>query len=298
MMKKQANKGNASIVLCILITAIFGFAAFALDIGLVYTEKIKLSNAMDAAALAAVVELPNDEVKARSTAEEYLKKNGVDSNNATITIGDDKKSIQVYGTVNVKHLFAPIIGIQSSNVSTSSKAIVAPAKSIKGSIRPFAVENYSFSYGDLVTLKSGAGSGYHGNYGAVALGGTGNSVFRNNALYGYNGNISVGDYIDTEPGNMAGTANAIKNYINSESSSFDNFSRSSIRIWTIPIVDSLAENGRKQVQVVGFAEFYVENIYGKSGKIEINGRFIQYVVNAPVDTNLNDTGLYGARLSK
>jgi hypothetical protein len=57
-------------------------------------------------------------------------------------------------------------------------------------------------------------------------------------------------------------------------------------------------NGRAQIQVSGFAEFYVEDVYKKSGNIEIRGRFIQYVINAPIDTSLSDTGLYGAKLSK
>ena len=183
-------------------------------------------------------------------------------------------------------------------MDAKTKAVVAPAKSVTGGIRPFAVEAYNFSYGDLVTLKEGAGGGYHGNYGAVALGGHGANVFRGNALYGYSGTISVGDYIDTEPGNMAGAANDIKNYINSEHSTFDNFPRDSIRLWTIPLVDSLAVNGRKSVLVVGFAEFYVEDVTKNSGKIEINGRFIKYVLNSPIDVNLNDTGVYGAKLSK
>lgn len=297
-MKKKPKKGNASVILCILITVIFGFAAFALDIGLVYTEKVKLSNAMDSAALAGALELPSNEVKAKALAQDYLRKNGVDTNNIAIGIAADKKSIQIAGTVNVKHLFAPIIGIQSSNISAGNSAIIGPVKSVKGGIRPFAVQKFNFSYGDLITLKTGAGDGYSGNYGTVALGGTGNNVFRNNALYGYNGTIAVGDYIDTETGDMAGTANEIKNYINSEISSFNNFPRNSIRIWTIPIVNSFMVNGRGQIQVSGFAEFYVEDIYKKSGNIEIRGRFIQYVINAPIDTKLNDTGLYGARLSK
>lgn len=298
MMKKQANKGNVSIVLCILITAIFGFTAFALDIGLVYTEKVKLSNAMDSAALAGALELPNNEIKAVAVAQDYLRKNEVDPNNTAIGIASDKKKIQIAGTKNVKHLFAPIIGIESSNVSAGNSAIIGPVKSVKGGIRPFAVQKFNFSYGDLVTLKTGAGDGYSGNYGAVALGGTGNNVFRNNALYGYNGTITVGDYIDTETGDMAGTVNEIKNYVSSENSTFNNFSRNSIRIWTIPLVNNFMVNGRGQIQVSGFAEFYVEDVYKKSGNIEISGRFIRYVINAPIDTSLGDTGLYGAKLSK
>lgn len=292
------NKGNVSIILCLLITAIFGFTAFAVDIGMVYVEKAKLNNSIDAATLAAVMELPNNDSKAKTVALDYLAKNNVAENEVSINISTDHKSLEIDGIRNVKHLFAPIIGINNSNVQVSSKAIIAPVKSTSAGIRPFAVEVYNFSYGDLVTLKQGAGDGYHGNYGAVSLGGSGASVFRTNALYGYNGTISVGDYINTETGDMSGATTDIKNYINSEKSSFTDFPRNSIRLWTIPLVNSLVLNGSGKVQVVGFAEFYIEDITKKSGKIEINGRFIRYVINSIVDSNLNDNGAYGAKLSK
>lgn len=297
-MKKLDNKGNAAIILCLAITALLGFAAYVIDVGMVYAEKVKLTNAIDSAALAAILELPNNDIKAKIIAEDYLQKNNVDPNQTTIVVGADHKSIQIEGIKNVNHMFAPIIGISSSNVEAKTKAVLASAKSVNSGIRPFAVEAYNFPYGELVTIKEGAGDGYHGNYGAVALGGQGANVFRGNALYGYNGTISVGDYIDTEPGNIAGVTNDIKNYINSESSTFDNFSRDSIRVWTIPLVDSLEVDGRKSVLVVGFAAFYVENVIDNSGKIEITGRFIKFVLNAPTDVNLNDTGAYGAKLSR
>ncbi len=297
-MKILSNKGNVSIILCLLITVLLAICAYVIDIGMLYVEKAKLSNAIDSAALAATLELPKDDTKAKAVAVDYLQKNNVDPNQTMISIGSDHKSIQIEGAKNVRHLFAPIIGIKSNNVMARTKAIIAPVKSVKGGIRPFAVEEFDFSYGDLVTLKEGAGEGYHGNYGVVSLGGSGSTVFRSNALYGYSGTLSVGDYINTEPGNMAGTCNDIKNYINSEYSNFDNFPRDSIRLWTIPLVDSLILDGRDSVLVVGFATFYVENVANKSGKLEINGRFVRFVLRSPVDINLSDTGAYGAKLSK
>lgn len=297
-MKKLDNSGNVAIILCLLVAAIFGFAAYVIDIGLVYVEKTKLSNAIDSASLAAVLELPSNDINARAVALDYLQKNNVDASQVVITIATDHKSIQIKGMKNVNHLFAPIIGINSSVVNAETKAIVAPAKSVKGGIRPFAVVMYNYNYGDLVTLKEEAGDGYKGNYKTVALGGTGSNVLDKNAIYGYSGTISVGDYIPTETGNKASVANDVKKYINSEYSTFNNFSRNSIRLWTIPLIDSLNVNGRETVLVVGFGQFYVEEVVGNAGKIEITGRFVKYVTNATVDMNLNDTGVYGAKLAK
>lgn len=295
-MKKLSSKGNVSIILCLLIVALLGFTAYVVDIGMVYIEKIKLSNAIDAAALAAILELPNDDMKAKTAAIEYLQKNDIDPNQTTVSISADHKSIEIDGIKNVKHLFAQTIGISSSNVDAKTIAVIGPIKSVKSGLRPFAVQKYNFIYGDLVTLKTGAGNGSQGNYGAVVLGGQGANVFKVNALYGYNGTVAVGDYINTEPGNMAGVCNDIKNYINSEQSTFNNFPRNSIRIWTIPLVDSLNVNGSKPILVTGFAEFYVEDVNGKSGNVEISGRFIKFVSNGSIDMNLDDTGVYGAKL--
>lgn len=297
-MRKLDNKGNIAILLCLVFTVLLGFTAYVVDIGLIYVEKVKLSNAIDSAVLAASLELPTDDTKARNVAIEYLQKNNVDPNKVTITISADKKSIQMVGIKNVNHFFAPIIGINSSTINASTKAIIAPIKSVTGGIRPFAVEKFDFSYGDVVTLKEGAGDGYHGNYGTVALGGTGANLFKSNALYGFSGTITVGDMIDTETGNMAGAANEIKNYINSEYSSFNNFERNSVRLWKMPLVDSLIVDGRKNVLVVGFGEFYVEYIIKDSGKTEIQGRFVRYVTNGEIDVTQSDTGSYGAKLVK
>ena len=297
-MRKLDDKGNVAIILCLVFTVLLGFTAYVIDIGLVYVEKVKLSNAIDSAALAAILELPTDAIKAKNVATDYLQKNNVDPSKVSIIISADNKSIQMEGIKNVNHFFAPIFRINSSNINANTKAIIAPVKSVKGGIRPFAVESFDFSYGDEVTLKEGAGCGYHGNYGAVALGGTGATVFKSNSIYGYSGTITVGDMIDTETGNMAGASNEIINYISSECGSFNNFERTSIRLWTLPLVDSLNVDGRKSVLVVGFGEFYVEAIIKNAGKLEIRGRFIRYVTNGEIDMTLNDTGAYGAKLVK
>ena len=38
-MKKLDDKGNVAIILCLVITALLGFAAYVIDIGMIYVEK-------------------------------------------------------------------------------------------------------------------------------------------------------------------------------------------------------------------------------------------------------------------
>ena len=297
-MKKLDNKGSAAILLSIVMVALLGFTALVVDIGMVYAERTKLSNALDSAVLAATLELPNHPEKAKATALEYLEKNNVDTTDTEVIIGEDHRSIEITGIKEVKHFFAPVLGILSSDTGAATKAVIGPASSVDQGVRPFAVEKFPFQYGDTVVLKAGAKDGYHGNYGAVALGGTGASIFRDNALYGHRGTISVGDYIDTEPGNMAGATSAIRNYINGENSDFENFSRDSKRLWTIPLVDEVEPEGRDELLVVGFGQFYVEDVVNAGGHTEITGRFVEFVTSATIDQELENTGTYGAKLTR
>lgn len=297
-MLKKVKKGSVTIVMAVAIVVLCAVAAYVVDIGLVYAERIRLSNAMDAAALAGVVELPGSSTDAVTVAKEYLVKNGVNPDSATITVNSENSMITVTGNKQVNHLFAPVIGIDTSTVDATAKAKIGPIKTTTGNLRPFGVEMFDFTYGDKVTLKQGAGDSYSGNYNVIALGGTGASTFEENALYGYDGDVSIGDYIDTEPGNMSGVTNTISNYINSETSTFENFEADSIRLWTIPLVTTMEVNGRKVVLVEGFAQFYVESTQKKSGSLEITGKFVRFVSSGEIDDTIVDTGAYGVKLVK
>lgn len=297
-MRKLGNQGSAAVLLSIVMVAILGFTALVVDIGMVYAERTKLSNAIDSAVLAATLELPNRPEEAKVVALEYLEKNNVDTTDTEIIIGEDHRSIEIKGIKEVEHFFAPVLGILSSDTGATTKAIIGPASSVKGGVRPFAVEKFPYQYGDRVRLKAGAGDGYNGNYGAVALDGTGASVFKANALYGNMETIAVGDYIDTEPGNMSGATSAIRNYINEESSNFENFQRDSKRLWTIPLVDDVDPDGRDTLLVVGFGQFYVEDVFNAGGHTEISGRFVEFVTNGVIDEDLENTGTYGAKLTR
>lgn len=116
-------------------------------------------------------------------------------------------------------------------------------------------------------------------------------------LSGYPGTIAVGDVLETEPGNMASSISDVQQVIASDSSAtFSNFDPDSPRVWTIPIVEVWVVNGRSEVRVVGFAQFFIEGIQKKSGKAEIKGRFIQRTVNGTIGEGVAEKGTYGVKL--
>ncbi len=115
-------------------------------------------------------------------------------------------------------------------------------------------------------------------------------------MYGYDVELNVGDFVFTEPGNMAGMVNSLSYYINSIDESFEDFARDSDRVWTIPVFETMEVNGRTAIQIVGFAQFFVESAFKVRGKAEIHGRFIEYVTNGDIDPTLESTGVYGMKL--
>jgi len=298
MLRRLMTKenGNVTVLVSVLLFAFMGIMAIVIDVGVVFAEKAKLSKAIDAAILAGGQELPENIDKAIATMEEYLIENGVTLDQVEISIDEDGFGAEIVATKPVDHYFAKVIGFDSTNINEQARIIVGPSGSATGGLRPFGVEKYDFVYGDPVVLKEGAGDGYHGNYGAVALGGSGSSVLLDNALYGYDGIIEVGDIIYTEPGNMMGAVNTIAAYINSFDESFDSYTRGSDRVWTVPLVDTMVVSGREGVVVVGFAQFFVEDVKKIAGEAQMFGRFIRYVTNGDIDYTIDDTGSYSMKL--
>jgi len=292
----KSEKGNVAVIVSLVLTAILGMSGFVIDMGTAYVEKANLANAIDAALLAGAQELPTNKIKAKSIMETYLVENGVALEDVEISIAADGLRADINARKNVDFTFSKVLGIDNAEVDEDGGVILGTASSARGGLRPFGVTKDDFTYGDLVVLKEGAGDGYHGNYGMIALGGNGASVLIYNMLYGYDGEVKVGDFIDTEPGNIASSVRALQCYLSSYDEAFDDFERGSARVWTIPLFETMEVNGREAIQVVGFAHFFVEDVYKRSGKAEVHGRFIEYVTSGEIDNSLEFTGTYAMKL--
>jgi Flp pilus assembly protein TadG len=83
----QDESGQSLVLVVFAIVAIFAIIGLGIDLGVVYVERVNLSRAMDAAALAGAQELPAEEA-AHQRALEYLDGNDYDIVNACIeTLG-------------------------------------------------------------------------------------------------------------------------------------------------------------------------------------------------------------------
>lgn len=302
----KEEHGVVVVLVSLSMVVLLGSVALVTDFGLLLLNKQRLSNACDAAALAGAQELPN-QINAANIAGVYLQKNGVSSEDAEISFPrvNDTTTIQVSAISSVDYIFAKILGHISGTVNASSQSALGGVTSAKG-IVPFSIPDQTLQFGVEYTLKEGGGSGSQGNYGALALGGRGASNYRYNIKNGYTEHISVGDWVDTETGNMSGPTSDGINYRMNQCTyncTSDNFQLDCPRVVTVPIYDpNTLGNGRTQIKIVGFALFLLNGVDGHGNKSVVHGYFLNSVPpsssNASTEPGQRDYGLHITRLIK
>lgn len=293
----KEQKGAVAVLMVAALATLMGLSAIVVDVGYLYVNRAQLVSVADSSALAGVQDLPGDAADAVSSANTYAAKNGQAGDHVTASVGANSQSLTVQATRQVKLLFARIFGIPTSQVSASATAAVQPISAATGVV-PFGIVWQNFLYGQSYTLKEGAGSGYHGNYSALALGGNGANNYRDNIKYGYDGKLKIGDWISTEPGNMSGpTSKGVDYRVDLDRyATFETVKRNSGRIVTVPVIAALSGNGRSEVQIVGFAAFFLEGVGGQGNNNVVSGKFMQMVMPGDTVSSGSGYGLYGIKL--
>jgi Flp pilus assembly protein TadG len=291
------NKGSVIVLSALIISAMLGFGAIVVDLGNLFLNKTWLMNMADAAALAGVMDLPGNPQLAVNDADSYAAQNGKAGDTVQAAVSNSNTVLTVTASRSVPLFFARIFNLTSSTVTAQVAAAIRPMSQVSGAV-PFGVVKQNFIYGDTYQLKAGAGGGYGGNYGALALGGNGANVYRDNIEKGYSGTLTVGEWVSTQPGNMSGpTSQGVAYRIGLDpSATFSTVSRGSPRIVTVPIIDSIDGNGRCQVQIVGFAAFFLEGVGGQGNDNYVYGEFMQLVKTGQSSSAATDYGLYGSAL--
>lgn len=302
--KLKGENGSVLVLSAAAMVVMLGMTAMVVDIGALVLEKNRLANACDAAALAAARELPS-RIDARQKAEEYLGFNGVSSGEANISFDAGNTRITVEAT-RVKDLkFARVLGLRQSSVSARSVAAFGAVSSITG-IVPFGIPDQALVFGHEYQLKAAAHEAYGpGNYGALALGLRGAKNYENNLKYGYSGTVSVGDWIETEPGNMSGPTEDGVNYRLSRCThtprcTIEHYHPGCPRVCIVPVYAPDSLQGRDEVRIVGFAAFLLKEVGGKGNDSYVSGYFLQTVpsdgLKYTIDPNQTDYGLHATRL--
>ena len=294
----KADDGAALVLTAIFLVVLLGFSALVVDVALLYVNRLALVNAVDAGALAGVQDLPYSPTLAERNAREYAIANGANRHGITATVQNNNSEVRVFAFRDVDLYLARIFGFTKHRLTAEATARVGSISAYVG-VAPFAVVEQDFIYGEQYTLKYGPETqpGYfHGNFGAISLGGRGASVYENNIKYGHQGRLAVGDWIDTEPGNMSGpTARGVKYRMEEcqhyPKCTWDTVVQGCSRQIIVPIIKELDVNGRDSVQIVGFAAFFLEGTTRRGADSQVIGRFLRTVVPG----ELGDAGDYGLR---
>lgn len=287
MKDSKKERGSVVILVALGLTTLLGFGALVTDIGMLYVQKAKLQNAVDAAALAGVQELPKDPTQAEQVAQDYATRNNV--SDITVNFETRNSKIIVSAKKKVPTYLARIWGITEGNLSATARAIMLPPSSISGAV-PLSIEKQDFVYGVAYTLKFGSGvdtsgTGYEGWFGPLRLTGSGAKDYTTDLTNGYNGSFSIGQIVDIENGNMSGpTKKGVENRLSSDTrvprNSFDNYDRNAPEIIYVPIVEIInrSTDTVSQVKIVGFGAFFLEGVAGNGTESIISGRFIKTLV--------------------
>lgn len=287
MKDSQKERGSVVILVALGLTTLLGFGALVTDIGMLYVQKAKLQNAVDAAALAGVQELPKDPTQAEQVAQDYATRNNV--SDITINFETRNSKIIVTAKKKVPTYLSRIWGITEGNLSATARAIMIPPSSISGAV-PLSIEKQDFVYGVTYTLKFGSGldtsgTGYEGWFGPLRLTGSGAKDYKTDLANGYNGSFSIGQIVDIENGNMSGpTKKGVEDRLASDTrvprNTFNDYDRSAPEIIYVPIVEIInrSTDTVSQVKIISFAAFFLEGVAGNGTESIISGRFIKTLV--------------------
>lgn len=165
----EDERGQAIIVIAFAIIALLLFAGLALDAATVYSGQTRLKRAVDAAALAAVVELPNEGAATERT-EQFMLANGFDIGDLQQVPSFDTSRVPASGllqwavtaTHRVPLVFLPLINFDHVDVTESAVAeyrsmidIYASQTGGQGFVGPITLFNYGRwsnpRFGDAIT---------------------------------------------------------------------------------------------------------------------------------------------------
>jgi len=294
---KEEN-GTAVVIIALAFTALLGFAALAVDTGILYLEHTRVASAADAAVLAGAQELP-DTGKARAKVKEYAQLNGIDPAVIDIDVSGDNRQITVTTNKTVNLHFARLFGFETSTVNGRATARIAPVSEIIGLIPLGINENLlPLSAGSEYMIKGGARDGNPWR-GIIEYPGQGNggSNYRDLVVNGYDGNVKIGDLEGKVPGNKSGpTMQGIDDRINGcrDGCTWDDYQNDCRRVVIVPIFRDLG----LEVMIVGFAAIFLERTEGNGNDSRVWATYINYTVSAETDDSLTNSYLYSVKLTE
>ncbi len=317
---RRREDGQAVIMFAASLAVLLGFAGLAVDVGSFAADRRHMQNAADAAALAAASALP-DVAATQALARDYAARNGVPAGDVIVNVVQQGPNVpnpyvEVQTRRNHTFYFARAVGIHPKYATATAKAIKTSPGGDNG-LMPWTVNQATLDSivpGQEAILHYDSNGVHNGNFGALAIDGTGASVYETTIINGSQSTVCVtgvtgcnGVVVETETGNMIGkTRTGVDARINATDSHCDTFAEvftpapsgngkyefnrncnpwldggyASKRVILIPITSG-EYNGRKPVTVTEFALFFLEGYQGncQGNSCDVKGRYVKADVN-------------------
>ena len=306
LLKKQKlyreEQGTAVVLFALSIAIIFGMAGLVIDVGILYQTKSELKKTSNAAVLSGAQELTNGNNLVNNIVMEILKANKEEGNLKEINIQTNNvNQLKVVLEKDVPLYFLKIFKMNSIKVTESSTAKLVPINRAAGAVPLGIDKSVPLVYLKEYILKVDSGDSAYGNFGILALSGPGAKLYEQDLMYGFDGDIKVGDIIDTQTGNISGKTESAVNYrINLCPYPVNDIShRDNSRIILVLVYEpyNVQSNQMKQVKVTGFAYFYIKSPVDKHDST-ITGYFIKRAGGGSGDINGADKGAYAIKLTQ
>jgi Putative Flp pilus-assembly TadE/G-like len=294
------ENGNVLVLTAIGLLMLLSVCGLVIDGGLLYLEKSRLEKTANAAALSGAQELTNTESEVRRVAGEILSSHNASGTLESITV-KLKESVMLQLKKEVKLTFSSIFGMDTATVSARAGATLGVMGRAVG-VAPLGVdESTTLTLYQPYQLKVGSGDSATGNFGILALGGTGARTYEENLRLGYDKEIKIGDIIDTQTGNIADkTRSAVEEKITACPENPRNIhDRDCARVILVPIYKAyqVDSNQVKQVMITGFAYFYITDPMDMK-TTSVTGIFIERTGPGFTESGAKNYGAYAIRLTE
>ena len=320
--ERRGEAGQTIVLFTVLLMGLLGAAGLAIDYGFWSLNKHYVQDAADASALAGASGIPGGSVSANTLAQNQYLKNGLGSDSVAIAATTNLKSndsITVNASRSVATWFTGVFGIHSVTVKGSATATIESFTTVNGlNVMPWGVLKASYVPGQaypIYTKDTG-----NANNGALSLPYVQSaSCPVPNGANIYSDEIagttpvcpvSVGESLDTKPGNNSGpTAQGLNSRITTWQSlnqivQFNADGTSTllapnspqlvvVPVLTNPTGQSVWPNGSSSpMTVVGFAWFVITSCgdpahptyCGNSDGKQVNGVFVNLDSSASMGT--------------
>ncbi|WP_243354981.1 pilus assembly protein TadG-related protein [Bacillus litorisediminis] len=296
----KKETGNALVFVSIALMTLLAITGLVIDGGMVYKTKIHLQKVANAAVLSGAQELTNNQEKVEEVVYEALSKNDQDAvvENLEITMGE---KVAVDLEVPLSLAFSKLFGKDQVMVKAHAAAELRTMGRAAGAAPLGIDESIPLEYYKEYELKVDQHDNDTGNFGVLALGGTGADTYEYNLRHGYQNEIAVGDILETQTGNIAGkTRTVIRERVNGcDENPRDVNVRDCSRVILIPVYEPIAYQGNqlKQVKIVGFAYFYITDPMDEHDT-SIKGMFIERTGTGYEEPGALERGAFSIRLTE